>query len=107
MSNYTEILKLCNNIKFLFLFQGSNTKFQAYVKNIAWRATEAELLAHFSDCHATKAEIKLQTDQTSRGFGFVEFTNQNDLTLAIAVLNLNLLTLYVLFFSWMNSENSP
>ena len=53
--------------------------------NITWTATDAQFLEFFRDCNPTSAVVKRRQDQTSRGFGFADFANENDMNTAIQV----------------------
>lgn len=60
-----------------------------FVGSLAWATTDDSLQAHFAQC-GTVSSAKVVTDRDtgrSRGFGFVEFEDDNEADTAIAKLN--------------------
>jgi cold-inducible RNA-binding protein len=60
-----------------------------YVGNLTWTATSNDLLALFQQ-HGQVAKAQVMTDREtgrSRGFGFVEMTDDGEVQQAIAALN--------------------
>ena len=60
-----------------------------FVGSLAWATTDDSLKAHFEQC-GTVASAKVITDREtgrSRGFGFVEFENDNEGQAAVDKLN--------------------
>jgi len=60
-----------------------------YVGNIAWKITEEDLEAAFSE-YGTVVSAKIITDKEtgkSKGFGFVEMASEEEGTAAIEALN--------------------
>ena len=60
-----------------------------FVGSLAWGTTDDELNAHFAQC-GTVASAKVITDRDtgrSKGFGFVEFNDDNEADAAIEKLN--------------------
>ena len=60
-----------------------------FVGSLAWATTDDSLQAHFAQC-GTVASAKVITDRESgrsRGFGFVEFDDDNEADKAIETLN--------------------
>ena len=60
-----------------------------FVRNLAWRVTDAELLAYFEPYgNVTSARVVLDRDTgRSRGFGFVEMPDSGEAERAIRSLN--------------------
>ncbi|MFQ5737522.1 MAG: RNA recognition motif domain-containing protein [Acidobacteriota bacterium] len=61
-----------------------------FVGNLDFRATEENLKSFCDECGISVVEVKVVNDRytgRSRGFGFVELAEEQDLEEAIAVLN--------------------
>ena len=65
--------------------QGTPSETVAHVSNLAWAVTDEELRKLFQEFNPKSATVSTRRNGRSKGFGFVEFNNKEDLERALKV----------------------